>query len=105
MIASIGTGSKLKISKDKVELYIDEILHDQFNDQEVKDLVDFLLVFQNRPRKQYYLWKGNNGTIISHLTHVDDLPSITIGGGGKREKFTQISSAFVKDKHGNFKEF
>lgn len=89
---------------DLVEVYHDGILYDQLDDKDVDDLVDFLVEFQNRPKEKYYLWKGNNGTIIGNLTTEADLPSVTIGGGGKREKFETISRAFIKDKFGCFKE-
>ena len=94
-----------EVTGNMIEIYNDGILYDHFNDQEVADLVDFLTAFQNRPKQKYFLWKGSNGTIISHLTTEDDLPSITIGGGGKREKFETISAPFVKDRFGNFKEY
>jgi len=101
----LGVSLDIRIRQDKVEIWHDGILMDQINEQEVANLVDLLTAFQNRPRKQYFLWKGNNGTIIGNLTHEEDLPSITIGGGGKREKFEPIGRPFVKDRFGNFKEY
>ena len=86
-------------------------LRDHTNNRQVKltnklieDLIIYLQDHLDRPKEPYYLWKGTNGTIISGLTKESDLPSITIGGGGKREKFEPISQTFFKDKYGNFKQ-
>lgn len=108
MIKRMQTGVNgelvFKIEGDMVEIYYSNILYDHINDKDAADLVDFLIDFQNRPRQKYYLWKGDNGTIIGALTTQEDLPSITVGGGRKRERFEPISSAFIKDKFGMFKE-
>lgn len=104
LIINTGTLTTLLVRNDKVELWQDRVLQDHFNDKEVADMVDFLTDFQNRPRLKYYLWRGSNGTIIGALTTQEDLPSITVGGGRKRERFEPISSAFIKDKFGMFKE-
>lgn len=74
----------------------------ELDEIEANNLIEMLNNYLNRPKEFYYLWKGEDGTIIDTLTTEEDLPSIMVGGGGKRAKFEKISRAFYKDSNGNF---
>lgn len=91
-----------RIKNDKLILIMEdwEQAFDPISAQKLKEVLE--LYQEQLGQKRYFLWEGSNGTILSRLTHFEELPSITIGGTGKREKFTPISQAFLKDVNGMF---